>query len=41
MAITGSDCHKIALRISQSIGIDEYILLFSEQEFKKTSMEYF
>jgi DNA-binding Lrp family transcriptional regulator len=36
-----SDCHKIALRISHSIGIDEYVLFFSEKEFKKTSMEYF
>jgi DNA-binding Lrp family transcriptional regulator len=36
-----SDCHKIVLLISQRIGINEYILLFSEQEFKKTSMEYF
>ena len=35
------ECHKIALCISQSIGIDEYVLLFSEAEFKKTSMEYF
>jgi DNA-binding Lrp family transcriptional regulator len=36
-----SDCHKIALRISQSIGINEYAVLFSEKEFKKTSMEYY
>jgi len=35
------ECHKIALRISQSTGVDEYALLFSEAEFKKTSMEYF
>jgi DNA-binding Lrp family transcriptional regulator len=35
------ECNKIALRISRSIGIDKYVLLFSEQEFKKTSMEYF
>ena len=36
-----NECYEIALRMSQSIGIDEYILLFSEKEFKKTSMEYF
>jgi len=34
-------CYQIAERMSQSAGIDEYILLFSEKEFKKTSMEYF
>jgi DNA-binding Lrp family transcriptional regulator len=35
------ECHRITQRISQTTGIDEYILLFSEQEFKKTSMDYF
>ena len=34
-------CYEIAERMSLSIGIDEYVLLFSEKEFKKTSMEYF
>jgi DNA-binding Lrp family transcriptional regulator len=34
-------CHQIARRMSQETGIDQYILLFSEKEFKKTSMEYF
>lgn len=34
-------CHKIAERMSRSAGIDEYELLFSEKEFRKTSMEYF
>ena len=34
-------CIQIAERMSQSIGIDQYVLLFSEKEFKKTSMEYF
>ncbi len=34
-------CFRIALRISESTGINEYKLLFSEKEFKKTSMEYF
>lgn len=34
-------CYQIAERMSQSAGIDDYILLFSEKEFRKTSMEYF
>jgi siroheme decarboxylase len=35
------DCRTIAQRMSQTVGITDYILLFSEKEFKKTSMEYF
>ena len=35
------ECNLIAERMSQEIGINEYLLLFSEREFKKTSMEYF
>jgi DNA-binding Lrp family transcriptional regulator len=34
-------CHQIAERMSHSANIDDYILLFSEKEFRKTSMEYF
>jgi DNA-binding Lrp family transcriptional regulator len=34
-------CCQIAERMSQSVGIDDYILLFSEKEFRKTSMQYF
>jgi hypothetical protein len=34
-------CFQIAERMSRSAGIDEYKLLFSEKEFRKTSMEYF
>ncbi|MBW1851268.1 MAG: Lrp/AsnC family transcriptional regulator [Deltaproteobacteria bacterium] len=34
-------CYEIAKRMSKAVGIDEYALLFSEKEFKKTSMEYF
>ena len=34
-------CFSIAQQISKSTGIIEYKLLFSEKEFKKTSMEYF
>jgi DNA-binding Lrp family transcriptional regulator len=36
-----NQCRQIAERMSRSAGIDNYILLFSEKEFKKTSMEYF
>jgi len=35
------DCHEIARRLSREVGISEYTLLFSQKEFKKTSMEYF
>ena len=35
------ECYATAQRMSQAIGIDEYTLLFSEKEFKKTSMAYF
>jgi len=34
-------CYQIAESMSRSTGIDEYVLLLSEEEFKKTSMEYF
>jgi hypothetical protein len=36
-----NECFKIAQKISRGIGIEDYILLFSEKEFKKTSMKYF
>jgi siroheme decarboxylase len=35
------ECRKTAGRMSKQVGIEDYILLFSEKEFKKTSMEYF
>ena len=35
------ECHEIAKKISRKAGIQDYILLFSEKEFKKTSMKYF
>jgi DNA-binding Lrp family transcriptional regulator len=35
------ECYEIAKKISQKAGIQDYILLFSEKEFKKTSMKYF
>lgn len=34
-------CHKIAERMSEAVLVKDYVLLFSEKEFKKTSMEYF
>lgn len=34
-------CSRIAKHMSRSVGIDDYLLLFTEKEFKKTSMEYF
>jgi DNA-binding Lrp family transcriptional regulator len=34
-------CREIAKQLSRKVGIKEYILLFSEKEFKKTSMQYF
>jgi len=34
-------CRQIAERMSSETGIKEYTLLFSEKEFKKTSMKYF
>ncbi|MBF0204700.1 MAG: Lrp/AsnC family transcriptional regulator [Desulfamplus sp.] len=34
-------CHKIAARISKATCVDEYSLLFSKKELKKTSMNYF
>ena len=34
-------CYQIAERMSRIAGINDYVLLFSEKEFRKTSMEYF
>ncbi|ACN13631.1 putative HTH-type transcriptional regulator [Desulforapulum autotrophicum HRM2] len=34
-------CHAIAKRISVAVGVTDYTLLFSKQELKKTSMQYF
>jgi DNA-binding Lrp family transcriptional regulator len=34
-------CRLIAQKISRATGIIEYVLLFTEKEFKKTSMIYF
>jgi len=35
---TRNDCEEVAARISQSTGIQDYRLLFSEREFKKTGV---
>ncbi|MDA8403380.1 MAG: Lrp/AsnC family transcriptional regulator [Desulfobacteraceae bacterium] len=34
-------CREIAGRISQKTGVDNYAVLFSRKELKKTSMQYF
>ena len=34
-------CYRIAEKMSAETGMTDYILLFSEKEFKKTSMQYF
>ncbi len=38
---TREECYDIAKKMSEKTGMKEYSLLFSEKEFKKTSMEYF
>ena len=40
-AATEEECFSVAKRISKRTGIKDYQLLFSTEEFKKTSMEYF
>lgn len=35
---TREDCEAVALKISQATGIEDYKLLFSEREFKKTGV---
>lgn len=34
-------CVRVARRMSRKTGMENYALLFSEKEFKKTSMKYF
>lgn len=38
---TREECYDIAKKMSAETGMKKYSLLFSEKEFKKTSMEYF
>ena len=40
-ASSENDCHAIARKISKTVKVSEYALLFSRQELKKTSMRYF
>ena len=35
------ECYQIAECMSRAAAINDYVLLFSEKEFRKTSMEYF
>jgi DNA-binding Lrp family transcriptional regulator len=35
------ECEGIAARMAREAEVEDYTLLFSEKEFKKTSMEYF
>ncbi len=35
------ECYEIIKRISKAVNEDDYILLFSRKELKKTSMKYF
>ncbi len=35
------ECEEIAKKIAHSVGVWDYRLLYSSQEFKKTSMRYF
>jgi DNA-binding Lrp family transcriptional regulator len=35
------ECYQIAERMSRAVAINDYVLLFSKKEFRKTSMEYF
>jgi len=40
-AMKESKCHEIARKMSEKAGVDNYSLLFSRRELKKTSMKYF
>ena len=37
-AYTRDECRKVAKQISRATGIDDYSILFSEKEFKKTGV---
>jgi hypothetical protein len=34
-------CEEIARRISQEIGIEDYVILYSKKEYKKERVAYF
>ncbi len=40
-AFDEAGCHAIAKDISRAVSVDDYTLLFSRKELKKTSMRYF
>lgn len=40
-ASSEDECHALVKRISKAVGENEYELLFSRKELKKTSMKYF
>lgn len=40
-AKTVEECEKVAASISQAVQVDDYQLLFSTEELKKSSMQYF
>jgi DNA-binding Lrp family transcriptional regulator len=40
-AKTRDQCREMAAQMAQKAGLEDYTLLFSEKELKKTSMEYF
>ena len=40
-AATEEDCRQVARRIARETGVEDYTLLFSRRELKKTSMQYF
>lgn len=40
-ALDEKECYAIVKKISNAVNIDEYAILFSKKELKKTSMKYF
>jgi DNA-binding Lrp family transcriptional regulator len=40
-ASSDEECYALARRIAEATGVDDYQLLFSHEELKKTSMRYF
>jgi siroheme decarboxylase len=38
---TPQDCQRVVLELSEATGVDQFDLLFSHRELKKTSMRYF
>jgi DNA-binding Lrp family transcriptional regulator len=40
-AASPEECYETAARMAQAAGLDDYELLFSDRELKKTSMRYF